>query len=142
MKDSASQPPVVIQRADYRPPAWLVPDIALDFVLDLTETRVSATLDVERNPAGDGGPLRLNGDGMVAQSVAVDGEPHNAWAMEGDDLVIDLPGEAIRSPSRPRSIPPPIPSFRASMPRAGCCARSARPKASAASPSSPTGPMC
>jgi aminopeptidase N len=94
MKDSASQPPVVIQRADYRPPAWLVPDIALDFLLDLSATQVTATLDVERNPAGDGGPLRLNGDGLVAQSVAVDGEPHSAWRMEGDDLVVDLPGEA------------------------------------------------
>ena len=94
MKDSASQPPVVIQRADYRPPAWLVPDIALDFLLDLSATQVTATLDVERNPAGDGGPLRLNGDGLVAQSVAVDGEPHSTWRMEGDDLVVDLPGEA------------------------------------------------
>ena len=94
MKDSASQPPVVIQRADYRPPAWLVPDIALDFLLDLAATQVTATLDVERNPAGDGGPLRLNGDGLVAQSVSVDGEPHSAWAMDGDDLVVELPGDA------------------------------------------------
>jgi aminopeptidase N len=100
MNDLASQPaqftPAVIHRADYRPPAWLVPDIALDFVLDLTETRVSATLDVERNPAAEDAtaPLRLNGDGIVAGAVLVDGEPHNAWAMEGDDLVIDLPGSA------------------------------------------------
>ncbi|MCW1984597.1 UNVERIFIED_ORG: aminopeptidase N [Sphingomonas sp. R1F5B] len=94
MKDSASQPPVVIQRADYRPPAWLVPDIALDFLLDLGATQVTATLDVERNAAGDGGPLRLNGDGLVAQSVSVDGEPHSAWAMDGDDLVVELPGDA------------------------------------------------
>lgn len=100
MNDLASQPaqftPAVIHRADYRPPAWLVPDIALDFVLDLTETQVSATLDVERNPAAQDAtaPLRLNGDGIVAGAVLVDGEPHNAWAMEGDDLVIDLPGSA------------------------------------------------
>ncbi|KPF54326.1 MULTISPECIES: aminopeptidase N [Novosphingobium] len=94
MKDSASQPPVVIQRADYRPPAWLVPDIALDFLLDLAATQVTATLDVERNAAGDGGPLRLNGDGLVAQSVSVDGEPHSAWTMDGDDLVVELPGDA------------------------------------------------
>ncbi len=94
MKDSASQPPVVIQRADYRPPAWLVPDIALDFLLDLAATQVTATLDVERNAAGDGGPLRLNGDGLLAQSVSVDGEPHSAWAMDGDDLVVELPGDA------------------------------------------------
>ena len=46
--------PAVIHRADYLPPAWLVPEIALDFALSLTETRVQATLSVERNPAGDG----------------------------------------------------------------------------------------
>jgi len=95
MKDSASQPPAVIRRADYQPPQWLVPDIALDFVLDLTETLVTATLDVERNPeAVEPGPLRLNGDGITARSVLVDGEPAEHWAMDGDDLVVTLPADS------------------------------------------------
>jgi hypothetical protein len=70
MNDLASQPaqftPSVIHRADYRPPAWLVPDIALDFVLDLTETRVSATLDVERNPAAKTRPPRCASMAMAS----------------------------------------------------------------------------
>ncbi|ODU70109.1 MAG: aminopeptidase N [Novosphingobium sp. SCN 66-18] len=85
--------PAVIHRSDYQPPAWLVPEIALDFALSLTETRVRATLSVERNPAGDGArTLRLDGDGLRPASVTVDGLPHNDWRMEGDALLIDLPG--------------------------------------------------
>ncbi|WP_292961106.1 aminopeptidase N [Novosphingobium sp. UBA1939] len=85
--------PAVIHRADYQPPAWLVPEIGLDFALSLTETRVQATLSVERNPAGDGArTLRLDGDGLRPASVSVDGLPHNDWRLDGDALLIDLPG--------------------------------------------------
>lgn len=45
-------PPPVIHRADYRPPEWLVPEIALDFALSLNATRVKSALKVRRNPAG------------------------------------------------------------------------------------------
>ncbi len=78
-----------IRRSDYQPPAWLVPEIALDFGLSLTATTVRNTMAVERQ--GDG-PLRLNGDGLAATSVLVDGTAHNDWRMDGDMLVIDLPG--------------------------------------------------
>ena len=85
--------PAVIHRSDYQPPEWLVPEIALDFALSLTQTRVQATLSVERNPAAGGArTLRLDGDGLRATSVTVDGLPHNDWRMEGDALLIDLPG--------------------------------------------------
>ena len=40
---------VAIRREDYRPPDWLVPEIALEFDLDPERTRVRATLQVERN---------------------------------------------------------------------------------------------
>jgi len=98
MNDLSSAPvapsdqPAVIQRADYRPPAWQVPTIALDFALSLDSTRVRATLDVAR--AEPGAPLRLNGDGLTVAKLLVDGHAHNAWAMDGDDLVITLPGDA------------------------------------------------
>ena len=52
---------VAIRREDYRPPDWLVPEIRLDFDLDLERTRVRATLEVERNGEHDR-PLRLDGD--------------------------------------------------------------------------------
>ncbi|MBA4355455.1 MAG: aminopeptidase N, partial [Novosphingobium sp.] len=88
-------PPPVIHRADYRPPEWLVPEIALDFALSLDSTRVQSVLTVRRNPAGPGtAQFRLNGEGLEALGVTVDGQPHNDWAMDGTDLVIDLPGDA------------------------------------------------
>lgn len=94
MDASLSTPaaPPVIRREDYRPPEWLVPEIALDFALGLDATTVRARLKVRRN--GGGQVLRLNGDGIAARSVTVDGVTTNAWRMDGDDLLVDLPGEA------------------------------------------------
>ena len=42
--------PAVIRREDYRPPAWLVGEVALDFDLGLERTRVISTLSVRRSP--------------------------------------------------------------------------------------------
>ncbi|WP_225206982.1 aminopeptidase N [Novosphingobium huizhouense] len=100
MTDLSNSPPLpaapgVINRADYRPPAWLVPEIALDFALALDATRVRSTIRVEANPAGEPSSLlRLNGDGLAAREVLVDGQAHNDWRMDGGDLLIDLPGAA------------------------------------------------
>ncbi len=93
--DAAPAPhhPPIIRREDYQPPEWLVPEIALAFDLGVSEAGVTANLKVERNPAGSGGTmLRLNGDGIAARSVKVDGQAINDWRMEGDDLLIDLAG--------------------------------------------------
>ena len=85
--------PVVIHREDYRPPAWLVPEIALDFALGLEATRVAATLTVRRNPEAEADTtLRLKGDGLTPEAVMVDGVAANDWRMDGADLLIDLPG--------------------------------------------------
>ncbi|MCA1660838.1 MAG: aminopeptidase N, partial [Novosphingobium sp.] len=98
LADAAPPPaPTMVQRKDYRPPEWLVPEIALDFALGLETTRVRATLTVEKNPAGakDGGggaTIRLNGDGINVASLNLDGRHFNSWTMDGDDLLIDLPG--------------------------------------------------
>ncbi len=95
---AAEAPPspthVAIRREDYRPPEWLVPQIELKFTLGLEETRVQSKLRVERNPAGSGqSRLTLNGDGIAPVGVWVDGAATSAWKMQGDDLVIDLPGD-------------------------------------------------
>ena len=84
--------PKVIRRADYQPPEWLVPEVALDFALGTAATTVIAKLTVRRN--GGANVLRLNGDGLTPASVLVDGTPTNAWRMDGFDLLIDLPGAA------------------------------------------------
>jgi aminopeptidase N len=89
----APQAPHITRREDYRAPDWMVPEIALDFDLDPTATRVRAVLKVERNGAHDR-PLVLNGDGLAAASVKVDGAEAQGWTMEGPNLVIPLSGDA------------------------------------------------
>ena len=84
--------PKVIRRADYQPPEWLVPQVALDFALGISATTVTARLSVRRNAASP--VLRLNGDGLTPAAVLVDGVPSNSWRMDGFDLLIDLPGDA------------------------------------------------
>ncbi|WP_137861648.1 MULTISPECIES: aminopeptidase N [unclassified Sphingomonas] len=90
---NAPQTPHVTRREEYRAPDWTVPEIALDFDLDPMATRVRATLKVARSGAHDR-PLVLNGDGLAAESVKVDGAEAQGWRMEGPDLVIPLTGDA------------------------------------------------
>ncbi len=87
--------PAVIHRQDYRPPDWLVPDIALDFDLDPARTTVRATLSVSRNGDHDR-PLRLDGDGIVPLAVCVDGRSlaQDEWHLEAGALIVALPGTA------------------------------------------------
>ena len=88
------QAPPVIRREDYLPPAWLVPEVALDFALGADRTRVASRLRVTRNPAGNqAATLRLNGDQITPLAVRVDGQAVNDWRLDGPDLLIDLPGE-------------------------------------------------
>ena len=97
MADAAMQPhdPPEIRREDYRPFAWLVPETRIDFELGLDCTRVRSRLTVVRNAKADKSPtIRLNGDGITATSVKVDGEPTSAFTMDGDDLLLTLPGDA------------------------------------------------
>ena len=85
---------VEFRREDYRPPDWLVPETALKFTLGIEKTRVQAKLSVERNPKGSSdAPLRLNGDELKPLGVWIDGTPSERWTMDGDDLLIELPGE-------------------------------------------------
>jgi aminopeptidase N len=83
---------VTIRREDYRPPDWLVPEIALDFALDPERTRVRARLHVVRNGDHDR-PLRLDGDELQPLRVQLDGAEAR-WRMEGPALVIDVEGDS------------------------------------------------
>jgi len=90
---TAPAPPAVHNRADYRPPEWVVPEIALDFSLDASATRVRARLLVER--VGEHRhPLRLEGDGLNPLDVRIDGTAEaDSWRVDGSALLIDLPGD-------------------------------------------------
>ncbi len=95
MLDVSTAPamPLVRRRDAYRPPEWLVPQVALDFALDPATTRVRARLEVTRNGA-HAEALRLDGGGQHPLAVWVDGVAVNDWAMEDDTLVIPLAGDA------------------------------------------------
>jgi len=89
--------PAIIRREDYRPPAWLVPEVTLDFALGLEKTRVRSILKVAKNPVGSRDPvLHLDGDGLRPLEVLVDGTAINSWTMDGGDLLITLGGDAHR----------------------------------------------
>ncbi len=94
MPDVAASPaaPHVTRREDYRPPEWLVPDLALDFTLDAARTLVRARLEVVRN--GDHkAPLRLDASGLHILDVRLDGETVNYW-FENDVIRINVPGDS------------------------------------------------
>src|SRR3990167_1048717 len=95
--DAAPAPhhPVEIRRADYRPFAWLVPEIELSFDLAPDSTLVTSKLTVVRNAAADAEPtIRLNGEGLELMSVKVDGTPVNDYSLDGGDLILPLSADA------------------------------------------------
>jgi aminopeptidase N len=90
---NAHAAPAIIRREDYRPPDWLVPQIALDFRLDPERTQVRARLTVQRNGAHDR-PLRLDAEALTVLYVKVDGQDV-AYSYEADILTVPLgAGEA------------------------------------------------
>ncbi|MEA3060967.1 MAG: aminopeptidase, partial [Sphingomonadales bacterium] len=87
VQTAPAAPPAAIRREDYRPPDWLVPEIALDFALDAERTRVRARLEVTRNGAHDR-PLKLDAQALTLVEVKVDGKPaEHSYA----DCVLTVP---------------------------------------------------
>jgi aminopeptidase N len=82
--------PTAIRREDYRPPDWLVPEIALEFILNAERTRVRARLTVERNGAHDR-PLRLDAEDLDVLSVSEHGSDL-PFSYADSVLTVDLPG--------------------------------------------------
>ncbi|MGE5565032.1 MAG: aminopeptidase N [Parcubacteria group bacterium] len=67
-----TETPQPIRLVDYAPPAFLIDETHLTFLLEPNHTRVKAKLTVRRN--GDHAePLRLNGEQLKPVSVAIDG---------------------------------------------------------------------
>ncbi len=96
LADAAPEPhhPTSIKREDYTPFPWLVPATRLEFELGIEQTRVTATLELERNPAAEPSrTIRLNGDGLDLVKLQCDGEDYAGHTLDGDDLVVTLPGD-------------------------------------------------
>ena len=95
--ESPAQPPEMKHLADYRPPDWLVPEIALDLRLDPERTLVRATLQVRRNGRHQRS-LVLDGDELELLELSVDGRarplPNDSGrqlqvALDGDEAVVE-----------------------------------------------------
>jgi aminopeptidase N len=91
-----TETPQPIRLSDYRPPAFLIDEIALDFALEPNATRVKATMKVRRNP-GQVGPLSLDGVRLKLISIAIDGAPlaPEQYELTADKLTIAAPPEAF-----------------------------------------------
>jgi aminopeptidase N len=65
---------------DYAPPDYLVDEVELDIALDPRAARVKSKLRLRANPKAASGrrPLVLDGEGLILQSLALDGEPVSA----------------------------------------------------------------
>ncbi|KMO44092.1 aminopeptidase N [Methylobacterium tarhaniae] len=72
----------IVRLADYRPSDYLIDRVDLDVRLHPTETRVTATLALRPNPAGEpGAPLVLDGDELTLLAIALDGQPTGPGAI-------------------------------------------------------------
>ncbi|MEO1459888.1 MAG: aminopeptidase N, partial [Pseudomonadota bacterium] len=90
-----------VRLADYRPPAWLVEHVRLDFDLSATAARVRARVAFRLNPEHDaraGLPeLRLDGRRLTLVSAAVDGT-----ALQDDPrLTVDREGLTVAAEALP-----------------------------------------
>ena len=74
MKPETPRP---VHLKDYRPPAYLIDKVDLDVSLDATRTRVKSRLAVRPNPDAKGraAPLRLDGEHLELDAIALDGRP-------------------------------------------------------------------
>jgi aminopeptidase N len=93
MRTDTAQP---IRLADYRPPAYLIDTVALDFNLEPKTTRVKAKLAVRRQSA-EPEPLLLDGVRLKLISVAIDGEVLAAsdYSFTDEHLIITTPPVAF-----------------------------------------------
>ncbi len=66
--------PHTIRLSDYTPPLWRIESVHLDVTLDDANTRV-VTESVFVPSEGGGGPLVLDGDDLMLESLSIDGRP-------------------------------------------------------------------
>ena len=139
---AAQATPHTVRLAEYQPPPFLIDHVTLTFDLDEAATRVTSRLKLRRNPAAPkDAPLRLDGEALTLVRLARDGEAlgDNHYRIEAGALIIpDMPDACDagdRNPHRARTTP----NSAACTSPAAASSPSARPRASAASPISPTG---
>ncbi|MEK0083641.1 aminopeptidase N [Benzoatithermus flavus] len=94
MSQAPTREPVYLK--DYRPPAFLTPEIELDFVLEPEATLVTSRQTFRRNPKGEGRELVLFGENQDLLALTLNGAPlpPERWRKESDRIVLlDPPDE-------------------------------------------------
>ncbi|WP_440224048.1 aminopeptidase N [Dokdonella sp. MW10] len=95
--DSAAKP--LTRLADYRPPAWRVEAIELEFDLDALVTTVDARLRLAREH-GDAAELRLDGEALELLHLDIDGRrlgPNEYTLAPGGLVIHQVPPRAVVS---------------------------------------------
>ncbi len=95
MADGQIPPRNPVNLADYRPPAFQVDHVSLDFELDPQATIVKARLKLRRNAPG---PLKLDGRKLELLSISLNGEAlgDNHYNLDDESLTIhEAPDEAV-----------------------------------------------
>jgi aminopeptidase N len=88
-----SETPKPVLLADYQPPEFLIDTVDLDIRLDPTRTRVVSKLALRRNPAKATAksPLRLDGELLELESIALNGKTLKPSAYRVDETGLTLP---------------------------------------------------
>lgn len=77
---------------DYRPPAYLVSQVTLEFDLDPKTTRVQSRLEIHKNPASQetNPALILDGEALTLQTIKLDGVTltNDRFRIEEDRLIV------------------------------------------------------
>jgi aminopeptidase N len=94
MKEAA---PRTVKLEDYQPPAYLIETVDLAFDLHEQGSRVVSRLGVKRNPKGQGGSLRLHGEGLQPIWVRLDGQEIAAerYRTDAESLTLFEPPETF-----------------------------------------------
>ena len=89
--------PRTIKLSEYQPPPYLIDTVDLRFDLREQGTAVTARLAIRRNPDGQGGVLRLNGEGLQPVWVRLDGSELSAerYQVDADSLTLTDPPPAF-----------------------------------------------
>lgn len=81
-----------VRLSDYRSPDHLIDAVSLDIHLHPTKTLVRAQLSLRPNPKGrPGAPLVLNGDGLTATEIRLNGRPLDITLARSNGLILDDP---------------------------------------------------
>ena len=87
--------PQVIQLKDYKPAAYLIDHVSLDFRLDPVATHVIARFDMRRNPAAEDSDqqLVLDGESIELKSIAITGTPlaRDEYLVTEEKLILQNP---------------------------------------------------